>query len=126
MSRSPRPRWSPPRCARERRLLTPRTRCKIKPTPPERTATLAPLETAARDHLMKTQYSITHRLLVFAYGIASYAVFFVTFLYAAGFIGNFVVPKSIDAPAAVPFWQALLVNLGLLTLFAVQHSVMAR
>jgi protein-S-isoprenylcysteine O-methyltransferase Ste14 len=66
------------------------------------------------------------RLAVFLYGIACYAVFFVTFLYGIGFIGNLWVPKSIDSPRDVAFGTALLVNLGLLGLFAVQHSVMAR
>jgi methanethiol S-methyltransferase len=75
---------------------------------------------------MKTEASILNRVLVFAYGVVSYSIFFVTFLYAAGFIGNLIVPKSIDSPAVVPIWQALAVNLGLLALFAVQHSVMAR
>ena len=75
---------------------------------------------------MKTSFSILHRSLVFLYGIASYLVGMLSLAYAAGFIGDFLVPKSIDSPATTPFWQALLVNLGLLAIFALQHSIMAR
>lgn len=72
------------------------------------------------------QPSLFHRTTVLLYGVFAYAVFFVTFCYTPGFVGNFLVPKSIDAPPTTSFGLALLVNLGLLGLFSVQHSVMAR
>jgi protein-S-isoprenylcysteine O-methyltransferase Ste14 len=66
------------------------------------------------------------RIAFFVYGVACYLVFFGTFLYAIGFIGNVGVPTTLDGPAAGPLASALAVNTGLLGLFAVQHSVMAR
>ena len=66
------------------------------------------------------------RWIVFIYGLCSYAVFFATYLYAIGFVGNFGVPQSIDSPRSGSFRRSLLVDLALLLVFAIQHSVMAR
>jgi protein-S-isoprenylcysteine O-methyltransferase Ste14 len=66
------------------------------------------------------------RVSTFIYGVFCYLIFFGTFLYAVGFIGNVVVTKSIDSGRTGTLLEALLVNTALLTVFAVQHSVMAR
>jgi protein-S-isoprenylcysteine O-methyltransferase Ste14 len=66
------------------------------------------------------------RFIVFLYGLACYAVFFFTMLYAVGFVSGVAVPKTIDTGAIAPTAQASAVNLLLICVFAIQHSVMAR
>jgi protein-S-isoprenylcysteine O-methyltransferase Ste14 len=66
------------------------------------------------------------KFIAFLYGLAAYLTFFAAFLYAIGFVGGLVVPKSIDSGDESSTTEAVIVNLLLMSLFAVQHSVMAR
>ena len=66
------------------------------------------------------------KFMAFLYGIVAYLAFAVTIVYAIGFVAGLVVPKTIDSGAVVPLTEAIVVNLLLMSLFAVQHSVMAR
>jgi protein-S-isoprenylcysteine O-methyltransferase Ste14 len=69
---------------------------------------------------------MSKRIGVFAYGVVSYAIFFATFLYTIGFLGNVGVPRSIDSPREGSLAAAVVIDVLLLALFALQHSVMAR
>lgn len=66
------------------------------------------------------------RVIALVYGLVSYVVFFVSFLYALGFVEGLVVPKTIDSGAVSPLGETLIVNVLLMSVFAVQHSLMAR
>ncbi len=66
------------------------------------------------------------RLLAVGYGVVCYVVFLAAFLYSIGFVGDFVVPRTVDNGVTAGAWEAFIVNVLLLGLFAVQHSGMAR
>ena len=66
------------------------------------------------------------RISAFIYGIVCYGMFLVTFLYAVGFVGNLLVPRSLDSAANIPLTNALAIDFSLLGIFALQHSLMAR
>jgi len=66
------------------------------------------------------------RIAFFIYGTFTYLIFLGTFLYAIGFIGNFGVPTTLDGVPSAPLGMALAIDVGLLGLFAMQHSIMAR
>ena len=66
------------------------------------------------------------RIAAFLYGLAAYLFFVVTIVYAVGFVSGIAVPKTIDSGIEAPLAETLLINLALLAVFAIQHSVMAR
>jgi len=69
---------------------------------------------------------MVRRVLVLAYGTVSYALSLVTLLYTVGFVGGFATPTCLDGPRLGSVGAALAVDLGLLAIFALQHSGMAR
>jgi methanethiol S-methyltransferase len=75
---------------------------------------------------VRRQQDTTGRLIAFAFGVVAYLVFFGTFLYAIGFVTGAVVPKTIDTGVAGPTGESIIIDVLLMSLFAIQHSVMAR
>ncbi len=74
----------------------------------------------------KVDMNMMKKIFSFAYGLVAYTIFLGTFLYAIAFIGDLGAPTALDGPATGPVPTALLVDTGLLALFAMQHSIMAR
>jgi protein-S-isoprenylcysteine O-methyltransferase Ste14 len=66
------------------------------------------------------------KFIAFLYGLVAYLVFLGSFLYAIGFVTGIAVPKTLDSGPFVPISEAVIIDLLLLGLFAIQHSVMAR
>ena len=83
-------------------------------------------QTHAASETPFVQGNLIGRIAAFLYGIAAYGVFLVTFLFAVGFVEGMAVPKSIDSGVAGPPGPTLIVDLVLMSIFALQHSVMAR
>lgn len=77
-------------------------------------------------HMVPSNNQLMKRFLTIGYGAVSYLLFLVAFLYAVGFVGAILVPRNVNNGISAPLWQALPINVGLLGLFGVQHSVMAR
>lgn len=75
---------------------------------------------------MNVTDSLAKRMAGFLYGVIAYCLFLGTFLYLIGFVGNLLVPKSVDTGEPGNTGVALVVNALLLTLFSLQHSIMAR
>lgn len=70
--------------------------------------------------------NVMKKIIILIYGILAYIIFLFAFLYAIGFVNNLWVPKSIDSGIEINYINALLINIGVLSVFALQHSIMAR